>query len=78
MGSANRSMRSVLPEAMMCGTAIPQVNSEANSPPEAPAWCISSQTITESSASPPAPPADSPAFLCSSRGISPSRSQSSR
>ena len=30
----------------MCGTAMPQVNSEANTPPGAPAWCISSQTIT--------------------------------
>ena len=66
----------------MCGTAMPQVNSDANTPPGDPAWCISSQMITASAPSPPPPPTDlgqtrrraaraSPALRCSSRGSSP-------
>src|SRR5277367_4215180 len=50
----------------MCGTAMPQVNSDANTPPGTPAWCNSSQTITAS-----------PAARCNSRGSSPLRSHSS-
>ena len=71
----------------MCGTAMPQVNSEANTPPGTPAWCSSSQTITASAPSPPPPPTSSgklepsrpasPAARCSSRGSSPLRSHSS-
>ncbi len=71
----------------MCGTAMPQVNSEANTPPGTPAWCSSSQTITASAPSPPPPPTSSgkfepsrpasPAARCNSRGSSPLRSHSS-
>ena len=65
----------------MWGTAIPQVNSDAKTPPGAPAWCISSQITTASAPSPPSPPTDSgnpapsspaaAALRCSSRGSSP-------
>ena len=71
----------------MCGTAMPQVNSDANTPPGTPAWCSSSQTITASAPSPPPPPTASgkfepsrpasPAARCNARGNSPLRSHSS-
>ena len=71
----------------MCGTAMPQVNSDANTPPGAPVRCISSQMITASAPSPPPPPTASgkpapsrpaaPARRCRSRGRSPVRSHSS-
>ena len=71
----------------MCGTAMPQVNSDANTPPGTPAWCSSSQTITASAPSPPPPPTASekfepsrpasPAARCNARGNSPLCSHSS-
>src|SRR6202020_1881103 len=87
VGRTKVSISRLSPEAMMCGTAMPQVNSEANTPPGTPAWCSSSQTITASAPSPPPPPTSSgkfepsrpasPAARCNSRGNSPRRSHSS-
>ena len=88
VGRTNRSTRSGSPDAAMCGSAIPPVNSAAISPLDAPASNIASCTAIVSSRSPPSPPTDSgnetpsspclAAARCRDRGTSPASSQSWR
>ena len=85
VGRTYRSIRPGLPDATMCGSAMPCVNRAAARPAEPPAWISSSVTTTVSSRSPPEPPTSSgnpipsnpraAAVLWSSRGTSPARSQ---
>ena len=84
VGRTNRSIRSLSPEATMCGRAIAWVNSAASSPEEAPASTIASIDVTTSIRSPPCPPTSSgkpmpsspaaAASRCRERGISPASS----
>ena len=88
VGLTYRSTRSVSPDATMCGSAMPWVNSADSSPLEAPAYSISSARVVLSTMSPPEPPTEvgnatpsSPACAarrCSERGTSPSASHCSR
>ncbi len=55
-GRTHFSICSGSPAAARCGSAIPDVNREANAPPDAPAWWNSSQISTASTRSPPSPP----------------------
>ena len=88
VGRTNLSTSAGPPDAAMCGSAIPPVNSAAINPLDAPASNIASCTAIVSSRSPPSPPTDSgnetpsspclAAARCRDRGTSPASSQSWR